>query len=141
MSAEKPSFKRHQWDIFLRNLKLFVTAEQVGTKAKWLFATLALFLLGINALNVVNSYVGRDFMTAIENRKFDEFVRMALIYVGVFAGSTLVSVSYSFTEQRLGLLWRFWATRETILSYANNRVYYRLEKERGNRKPRPAHRR
>ena len=129
MSAEKLSFKRHQWEIFLRNLKLFVTAEQVGTKAKWLFATLALFLLGINALNVVNSYVGRDFMTAIENRKLDEFVRMALIYVGVFAGSTLVSVSYSFTEQRLGLLWRFWATRETILSYANNRVYYRLKKK------------
>jgi putative ATP-binding cassette transporter len=129
VSAEKPSFKRHQWEIFLRNLKLFVTAEQVGTKAKWLFATLTLFLLGINALNVVNSYVGRDFMTAVENRKFDEFVRMALIYVGVFAGSTLVSVSYNFTEQRLGLLWRFWATRETILSYANNRVYYRLKKK------------
>jgi len=108
---------------------MFVTAEQVGTKAKWLFVTLALFLLAINALNVVNSYVGRDFMTAIENRKFDEFVRQALIYIGVFAASTLVSVSYSFTEQRLGLLWRFWGTRETILNYANNRVYYRLSKK------------
>ena len=108
---------------------MFVTAEQVGGKAKWMFATLALFLLGINALNVVNSYVGRDFMTAIENRKFDEFVRMALIYIGVFAVSTLVSVSYSFTEQRLGLLWRFWGTRETILNYTNNRVYYRLSKK------------
>ena len=108
---------------------MFVTAEQVGTKAKWRFATLALFLLGINVLNVINSYVGRDFMTAIENRKFEEFVRMALIYVGVFAASTLVSVLYSFTEQRLGLLWRFWATRETILNYANHRVYYRLKKQ------------
>ena len=108
---------------------MFVTAEQVGTKAKWLFAMLALFLLAINALNVVNSYVGRDFMTAIENRKFDEFVRMSLIYVGVFAVSTLVSVSYSFTEQRLGLLWRFWGTRDSILNYTNNRVYYRLSKK------------
>ena len=88
-----------------------------------------MFLLGINVLNVVNSYVGRDFMTAIENRKFDEFVRIALIYIGVFAASTLVSVLYSFTEQRLGLLWRFWATRETILNYANHRVYYRLKKK------------
>jgi putative ATP-binding cassette transporter len=108
---------------------MFVTAEQVGTKAKWLFATLALFLLGINVLNVVSSYVGRDFMTAIENRKFDEFVRMGLIYVGVFAASTIAAVTYSFTEQRLGLLWRFWGTRETILNYTNYRVYYRLAKK------------
>ena len=129
MNTERLAFNRHRWNIFLGNLKMFVTAEQVGTKAKWLFVTLALFLLAINALNVVNSYVGRDFMTAIENRKFDEFVRMALIYVGVFAASTLVSVSYGFTEQRLGLLWRFWGTRETILNYANNRVYYRLSKK------------
>ena len=129
MKTDKLPFHRHRWDIFLRNLKRFVTAEQVGTKAKWLFATLALFLIGINVLNVVGSYVGRDFMTAIENRKFDAFVRMALIYVGVFAASTIAAVTYSFTEQRLGLLWRFWATRETILNYANNRVYYRLKKK------------
>jgi len=38
-------------------------------------------------------------------------------------------VSYSFTEQRLGLLWRFWGTRESILNYTNNRVYYRLSKK------------
>jgi len=129
VKTERLSLNRKRWNIFISNLKMFVTAEQVGTKAKWLFATLALFLLAINVLNVVNSYVGRDFMTAIENRKLDEFVRMALIYVGFFAASTLVSVSYNFTEQRLGLLWRFWATRETILNYTNNRVYYRLSKK------------
>jgi vitamin B12/bleomycin/antimicrobial peptide transport system ATP-binding/permease protein len=129
VKTERLSFNRHRWNIFLTNLKMFVTAEQVGTKAKWLFVSLALFLIGINVLNVVNSYVGRDFMTAIENRKFEEFVRMALIYVGVFAVSTIAAVYYSFTEQRLGLLWRFWGTRETILNYTNNRVYYRLSKK------------
>ncbi len=129
MKAKRLPFNRHTWDIFRRNLKLFMTSEQVGTKAKWMFATLMLFLLGINALNVISSYVGRDFMTAIENRKFEEFIRMALVYVGVFAASTLFVVSYSYTEQRLGLLWRWWATRETILGYANHRVYYRLKKK------------
>ena len=129
MKAKRLPFNRHTWDIFRRNLKLFMTSEQVGTKAKWMFATLMLFLLGINALNVIASYVGRDFMTAIENRKFEEFIRMALVYVGVFAASTLFVVSYSYTEQRLGLLWRWWATRETILGYANHRVYYRLKKK------------
>jgi len=129
VKAKRLPFNRHTWDIFRRNLKLFVSSEQVGRKAKWMFATLMLFLLGINALNVISSYVGRDFMTAIENRKFEEFIRMALVYVGVFAATTLVAVSYSYTEQRLGLLWRWWATRETILGYANHRVYYRLKKK------------
>jgi putative ATP-binding cassette transporter len=129
VKAGRLPLNRRTWDLFRRNLKLFMTSEQVGTKAKWMFATLMLFLFGINALNVLNSYVGRDFMTAIENRKFEEFIRMALVYVGVFAASTLAAVSYSYTEQRLGLLWRWWATRETILGYTNDRVYYRLKKK------------
>ena len=43
-------------------------------------------------LNVVNSYVGRDFMTAIERRHLGDFWSYALLYVGVFALSTLVAV-------------------------------------------------
>jgi putative ATP-binding cassette transporter len=46
-------------------------------------------MLGINGLNVVNSYVGRDFMTAIERRSTPEFLAKALLYVGVFAASTV----------------------------------------------------
>jgi vitamin B12/bleomycin/antimicrobial peptide transport system ATP-binding/permease protein len=122
-------FNRHTWEIFLRNLKLFARSEQVGGKAKWLFATLILFLFGINALNVLNSYVGRDFMTAIEHRNFEGFLRMAMVYIGVFAASTLAAVLYRYTEERLGLIWRWWATRETILGYANDRVYYHLKKK------------
>ena len=129
MKAERLPFNPRTWEIFLRNLKLFAASEQVGGKAKWMVATLIFFLLGINALNVLNSYVGRDFMTAIENRKFEEFIRMTLLYIGVFAASTIAAVFYSYTEQRLGLLWRWWATRETILTYANHRVYYRLKKK------------
>jgi putative ATP-binding cassette transporter len=129
VKVQRLHLNRRTWEIFVRNLKLFMTSEQVGGKAKWLLVTLILFLFGINALNVVNSYVGRDFMTAIENRKFEEFIRMALLYIGVFAASTLAAVLYRYAEERLGLLWRWWATRETILGYANDRVYYQLKKK------------
>jgi putative ATP-binding cassette transporter len=50
-----------------------------------------------------------------------------LLYIGVFAASTLVASIYRFTEERLGLLWREWATRQTVLRYADKRVYYRLK--------------
>jgi putative ATP-binding cassette transporter len=80
-------------------------------------------------LNVVNSYVGRDFMTAIENRNHSEFIFQALLYIGVFAASTLVASVYRFTEERMGLIWREWATQKAILGYADKRVYYRLKLE------------
>jgi putative ATP-binding cassette transporter len=83
-------------------------------------------LLGINGLNVLNSYVGRDFMTAIEDRNRAEFIRQALLYIAVFSALTLTSVLCRFSEERLGLLWREWTTKRSILRYGNHRVYYRL---------------
>jgi putative ATP-binding cassette transporter len=124
---KKVLVNRETWDHFTHWVRIFLTAEQVGGKAKWLIALLIAFLLGINALNVLNSYVGRDFMTAIEDRNRNGFITMALVYIGVFAASTLVAGIYRYTEERLGLLWREWATQRTILVYANNRVYYRLK--------------
>ena len=89
-----------------------------------LFALLIGLLVGISGLNVVNSYVGRDFMTAISGRDRAGFVRMAIVYVGVFAASTGVAVFQSFAEQRLGLLWRAWLTRRLITLYLDGRTYY-----------------
>jgi putative ATP-binding cassette transporter len=56
-------------------------------------------------MNVLNSYVGRDFMTAIEHRNKAQFIEEAVLYIGVFAASTIVAVVSRFTEERLGLLW------------------------------------
>jgi putative ATP-binding cassette transporter len=51
----------------------------------------------------VNSYVGRDLMTAIEQRSMSGFVGKGLLYLGVFAASTIVAVIYRFTEERCDL--------------------------------------
>src|SRR5262245_35063886 len=92
---------------FFRVVKDFLTSE-VRVKARAMFAMLFLFALAVNGLNVVNSYVGRDFMTAISNRDHPGFVRQAILYIAVFAGSTAIAVLYRFTEERLGLFWRVW---------------------------------
>jgi putative ATP-binding cassette transporter len=118
---------RQTWDRFVQFVKVFATSKEAGGKAKWFFASLVAFLFGINILNVLNSYVGRDFMTAIENRNRAGFISYALVYIGLFAASTLVSTIYTYAEQRLGLLWREWATRQCVLGYADNRAYYRLK--------------
>jgi putative ATP-binding cassette transporter len=127
MGKRKALINRQTWDRFVRWVKMFATSEQVGTKAKWIFAALVILLLSINGLNILNSYINRDFMTAIEDRNRAEFLWMALVYIAVFAASTLVAVIYTYAEQSLGLLWREWATQQSILSYADKRVYYRLK--------------
>ena len=52
---------------FVRAVETFVQSE-VGGKAKLIFVALVLLLCASNALNVINSYVGRNFMTAIADR-------------------------------------------------------------------------
>ncbi|MEI6126152.1 MAG: SbmA/BacA-like family transporter [Pseudomonadota bacterium] len=127
MNAEQVLINRHTWDSFSKSVRLFAQSQHVGGKAKGMFAVLILFMFGINGLNVLNSYIGRDFFTAIADRKMAEFIRLALIYIGVFGASTIVAVFYRYAEECLGLLWREWATRRSIIGYASNRVYYRLK--------------
>lgn len=128
-TCEKIRISRQTWWSLLLNIKQFATSDRTGRRAAWIFALLITLLLGINSLNVAGSYVGRDFMTAIQDRNRFEFVRMALVYIGVFAVTTIVSVIYTYTEEYLGLVWREWVTKQSIISYATQRVYYRLKKK------------
>jgi vitamin B12/bleomycin/antimicrobial peptide transport system ATP-binding/permease protein len=101
---------------FVRAVGTFAQSE-VGWKAKLIFAALVMLLCAANALNVVNSYVGRNFMTAVADRDIFGFVRQALVYVAVFAALTVVAVIARFGEERLGLLWRDTMTRGIVRRY------------------------
>jgi putative ATP-binding cassette transporter len=112
-----------------RAVSTFTRSRDAGRRAKLLFAGLLGLLLAINGLNVVNSYVGRDFMTAIEQRSMPRFLAMAALYIGVFALSTLTAVIYRFAEERLALLWREWLTRRTVRLYLGRGTYYWLRED------------
>ncbi|MFK4772176.1 ABC transporter ATP-binding protein/permease [Rhizobium sp. ZW T2_16] len=110
---------------FFHSVRALLRSD-VGRRAKiLLFILLALFC-GISALNVANSYVGRNFMTAIAERQPAEFSRQALIYVLVFAASTGVAVIARFAEERLALLWREFLTHRAIGLYASGGTFYRV---------------
>src|SRR5205814_6428369 len=111
MSEQPVTIGRETRRRFVRAVREFFTSE-VRWHARGLFALLIAFALAVNGLNVVNSYVGRDFMTAIAHRDQTTFLRQAVLYVVVFAASTVVAVLYRFTEERLGLFWRVWLTRK-----------------------------
>ncbi len=111
----------------LKNSMVMFIGSPVGGKSKLLLATLLILMLCINGMNVLNSYVGRYFMSAIEKRDMAGFVKFAWIYVGVFAGSTVVAVFFRFAEERLGLLWRDWLTHRIVSLYVDRRIYLHFE--------------
>jgi putative ATP-binding cassette transporter len=113
---------------FLGAIRSLLTSEVRGRA--WTFVGLLVgFALAINGLNVVNSYVGRDFMTAIVQKDRALFIREAILYVAVFAASTAVAILYRFAEERFGIFWRVWLTDWIVRRYMADRTYYRLKEQ------------
>ncbi len=127
MSEQQVTINRETWRRFARVVRSFLTSE-VRWHARGMFALLIAFALTVNVLNVVNSYVGRDFMTAVEHRDWAGFTHQTVLYIAVFAASTGVAVFYRFIEERLGLFWRVWLTRQITRRYLAEQTYLRLKK-------------
>jgi vitamin B12/bleomycin/antimicrobial peptide transport system ATP-binding/permease protein len=126
MTVLKVPISRATWRRFVEMIKGIAADPAVGHTAVLMFVGLIVLLVAVNVLNVVNSYVGRDFMTSVEQRDLRAFWSYAALYVGVFAISTLVAVFYRFVEERLGLLWRKWLTERALGHYLEDRTYLRL---------------
>lgn len=118
--------RRETWTKFRKVVRSFWGSRERG-KAVVLCSVLFGFLFAINGLNVLNSYVGRDFISAIEHKDRHAFFTQAWIYLGVFGLTAFVAVIYRYAEERLGLLWRDWQTREVLTTYLDHRTFYHLE--------------
>jgi putative ATP-binding cassette transporter len=82
--------------------------------------------LTINGVGVVMSYIGRDFMTALQTKDSPLFYWKLSEYLLAFVIATPIVVSYSYTEQRLSLLWRRWLSHHILARYFSDRAYYKL---------------
>ena len=109
-----------------REIHRFFVAPQ-RRRGLFMLAALAFGLLVINGLNVLNSYVGRDFITAIENRDAAGWRRETWAYLTVLAMSTIVVAVNRFMEERLGLVWRKWLTLTLMNGYFAGPVYAHIE--------------
>jgi vitamin B12/bleomycin/antimicrobial peptide transport system ATP-binding/permease protein len=118
-------FHRDVWTTLWR-----ISAPFFRSDRRWLavgkLCLLIGFLLTVSYLNYRNSFVGRDVMTALAERRATRFATFALLYVGVFGLTTVFAVLLRFTEERLGLFWRTWLTGHLIDRYLAGNAYYRL---------------
>ncbi|MBP9598154.1 MAG: ABC transporter ATP-binding protein/permease, partial [Desulfobacter sp.] len=87
---------------------------------------LLLLSFTVSGLNVVLSYVGRFFQTALAQKDQPTFWRFLYVYASVFVIGTPIVVIYSYIRKKLGLFWREWITTSFIDNYLKNRAYYAL---------------
>lgn len=96
--------------------RFMLAADARGHVGPWLTSLLAQLGL-VNGLNLVNSYVGRDFMTAVAQRDEVRYVRFAAYYLVVFLVSSVAAGAFHYTEERVRLVWREAATRKLVDRY------------------------
>lgn len=118
-------FDRQTWRSFISIAKPFFVSE-VRLQAYGLLLLLALFALSVSGVNVLLSFVGRDFMTALSLREKDDFIKYLYRYLLVFGLATPIVVFYRYTEERFGLIWRRWLSRKMIDRYFAHTAYYKL---------------
>ncbi|MDR5638581.1 ABC transporter ATP-binding protein/permease [Thermosynechococcus sp. PP42] len=96
----------------------------------WALLGLLLMLsLSVSGLNVIISFVGRFFQTALAEKNAETYWRFLLVYAGVFVVGTPIVVIYRYVREYLGLRWRDWLTRHFLDRYFQNRAYYTIENQ------------
>ena len=105
--------------------KAFFASER-RRKARGFLIALLVLALSVGAVQLLMSYAGRDFMTAITNKDPAAYWKAFGWYLGTFALAIPIGVYYRWVEERLALLWREWLAQHLVKRYFNNRAYFRL---------------
>lgn len=101
-------------------------ASERRRKARGYLIALLTMALAVGGVQVLMSYAGRDFMTAIARKDPAAYWVALGWYLGTFALAIPIGVFYRWVEERLALLWREWMAQHMVKRYFNNRAYYRL---------------
>jgi putative ATP-binding cassette transporter len=106
----------------------FLARREVAPRwRRWFFLGFLLFLLlCVSGMNVVISYAGNFFTTAMAERKAADFYRFFMVYTGVFAIATPFVVYYGYFQELVGLQWRQWMTNNFLNQYLEHRSFYKV---------------
>jgi putative ATP-binding cassette transporter len=97
----------------------------------WALLTLLLFLsLSVSGLNVIISYVGNFFSTALAKKDQLNYWKYLFVYAGVFVVGTPIVVIYRYIRDKLSLYWREWMTNKFLDKYFENRAYYDINSQK-----------
>lgn len=114
------------WPRFMAITRPFVRSE-LRWHALGMLSLILFFILCLGGLNVLGSYMNRNFMTAAADHEGGRLLHWAILWASVFAALTVVAVFKAFTEERLRLAWRGWLTRHLLSRYLAGRAYLTMK--------------
>lgn len=95
-------------------------------KALVFLVALAFLCLAVGLVQVLMSYAGRDFITALTQRDHAGWMRAMWRYIGTFVLSVPIAVFYAYCGGRLSLCCRAHMTDLLVNRYFFNKAYYGL---------------
>ena len=92
---------------------------------------LGIFCLALlnGGINVVFSYLNRDFWNALAEKNVDQFYEILEKFLGACLLLAPIKVIYTYQLDKLSIYWRRWMTDRVLQMYQSNRVYYSLERD------------
>ena len=106
---------------------VFFRSRLIPRWQQWGLLTLLLILsFSVSGLNVVISYVGNFFQTALAGKDAPNYWKYLFVYAGVFVVGTPIVVIYRYIQDKLSLYWRDWMTNKFLNKYFQNRAYYEI---------------
>ena len=95
--------------------------------ARGLLAAVIGLNLGLVYLNVLFNDWNGAFYNALQDKNYDEFLRLLLHFCGLAAAYIVVAVYQLYLSQMLQIRWRSWLTERYVDAWLGERVYYRLQ--------------
>lgn len=96
-------------------------------QARGTFLVVIVFTLGINVATVVQSFILRDLMNAVTDKKLPEFYNSGFLLLASFAVFTPVLTLFIYTQNLLQLRWRKWLTNHFLEKYFSNQAFYKVK--------------
>ncbi len=94
----------------------------------WLILTLLLLLLlGSIGMQVLNSYLGRDLITAMAQGKESSYFLLLLLYGASLIFVVPLVVLSHYVRKKLSIHWQQWLTNEFLAKYFYQKAYYDLK--------------
>lgn len=118
-------FKQY-YNQFWLIVKPYFFSEQKW-QARGILLLVILFTLGINVFNIGQSFVLRDLMNAVTEKKIPAFYNSGLLLLATFAVFTPVLTFFIYTQNLLQLYWRRWLTNRFINQYFSKQAFYKIK--------------
>lgn len=95
-------------------------------KAASLLALVIVLIVAVNKMSVSLNSIQGEFVTALSEKKVDEFQTKLIAFLQILLAALLLTFSQSFIQQKLVLYWREWLTKNFIAKYFTHQSFYKV---------------